>query len=94
MTTKKSLQQAECKVQLLQRRQQAAKSSAPGVQFKLIRMAMLVRATAGGVQPGLQLYPAAPMNATGQAYWNTSLNSWGGSVYNDSVRQILQICKH
>lgn len=43
-------------------------------------------AVAAAPQQALELYPAAPMAAASEAYWNSSLNSWGGSVYNDSVR--------
>jgi hypothetical protein len=46
-------------------------------------------AARGSASPfAIDLYPAAPMTAAGQAYWNASLNSWGGSVYNDSVRRM------
>ena len=47
-----------------------------------LQMAAGVLATDAAV--GFELYPAANPGPD-QAYWNASLNSWGGSVYNDSV---------
>ena len=53
-------------------------------------MALLLFQLAAGVPAaaaaavGFELYPAASPGPD-QAYWNASLNSWGGSVYNDSV---------
>lgn len=54
----------------------------------VLLMALLLFQIAAGIPAtdaavGFELYPAA--NPPDQAYWNTSLNSWGGSVYNDSV---------
>jgi hypothetical protein len=51
--------------------------------MRLLSAAVTVEAAP---QQALELYPAAPMAAASQAFWNSSLNSWGGSVYNDSVR--------
>ena len=45
----------------------------------------LLFAAAAAEQAGFTFYPAANPGP-GQAYWNASMNSWGGSVYNDSVR--------